>query len=562
MKRRDLQRGKSALELIEEAVHLLRLAPVSLLCIYYMGTLPFVMGLLYFWADMSRGSFSGQRLPVLALGMAILFVWMKTGHAIFARQLLARLCGESSPKLTALGLLRAAVVQTIIQPSGLILLPIALVVLVPFGWVYGFYQNVTLVGNGDDMDVRAVLRRAWNLMLLWPGQNNAALLALKLFGLFVFLNLLMGVLAVPFLLKMVLGIETVFTHSIAAVLNTTFFAVIVGLAHLCMDPLVKTVFVLRCFYGESLRTGQDLKTELRGFAASGARVSSVVLLSLLTFIAMPASGAAVAEADAGARLSPRKSGLAPSPGQAVAPSVNAGELDRAIGDVLKRREYDWRLPRVKEEAAEKGWFANLMESTFEMVRDWYRAVRSWIDRVMRWIFGDRRIQTPSSGTAWVTGLQVTLVILLVALACILAVLLIRAWRRRHSTDQVIQAQAVTAVPDLADENVGADQLPEDGWLSMARELIERGELRLALRAFYLASLAHLAEKNLVGLARFKSNRDYEQELARRGHAIPEVASQFSENVRTFDRVWYGLHEVTREMLDRFATNVERIKLGT
>lgn len=562
MKRRDIQRGKSALELIEESVHLLRLAPVSLLCTYYVGTLPFVMGVLYFWADMSRGSFSGQRLPALALGMAFLFVWMKTGQAIFARQLLARLCGERSPRLTARGLLRAAVVQTIIQPSGLILLPIALVVLVPFGWVYGFYQNVTMVGNGDDMDVRAVLRRAWNLMMLWPGQNNAGLLALKLFGLFVFLNLLSGVLAVPFLLKMFLGIETIFTRSTLAVLNTTFFAAIIGLTHLCMDPLVKTVFVLRCFYGESLRTGQDLKTELRSFAASGARVSAVAILGLLAFTATPARAADATGATAGEPISIRKSGGAPSPGHEASLSVAAGDLDRSIGDVLKRREYDWRLPRVKGEPAEKGWFASLMESTFEMLRDWYRAVRGWIERVTRWIFGDRRVRPPSDGTAWVTGLQLTLVILLVALACILAVLLMRAWRRRRSADQTIQAQAVKAVPDLADENVGADQLPEDGWLSMARELIERGELRLALRAFYLASLAHLAEKNLVGLARFKSNRDYEQELARRGHALPEVASHFSENVRTFDRVWYGLHEVTREMLDRFAMNVERIKLGT
>jgi len=53
------------------------------------------------------------------------------------------------------------------------------------------------------------------------------------------------------------------------------------------------------------------------------------------------------------------------------------------------------------------------------------------------------------------------------------------------------SEAIFPVPDLADENIRADQLPEDGWTKLARELLERGEFRLAMRAFYLASLAHL-----------------------------------------------------------------------
>ena len=114
-------------------------------------------------------------------------------------------------------------------------------------------------------------------------------------------------------------------------------------------------------------------------------------------------------------------------------------------------------------------------------------------------------------------------------------------------------------PNIADENVGADQLPEDGWLKMARELLDRGELRLALRAFYLASLAHLASRNLITIAKFKSNRDYEKELGRRAHALPDVMQTFTQNVTIFDRIWYGLHEVNAEMLQHFASNVEKIK---
>ena len=54
MKRSNRQLEKGAIDLIEEAVHLLRGAPLSVLAIYYMGALPFILSLLYFWADMSR----------------------------------------------------------------------------------------------------------------------------------------------------------------------------------------------------------------------------------------------------------------------------------------------------------------------------------------------------------------------------------------------------------------------------------------------------------------------------------------------------------------------------
>jgi hypothetical protein len=114
---------------------------------------------------------------------------------------------------------------------------------------------------------------------------------------------------------------------------------------------------------------------------------------------------------------------------------------------------------------------------------------------------------------------------------------------------------------LTDENVSAEQLPEDGWTRLARELLERGELRLALRAFYLASLASLADRNLISLAKFKSNRDYERELERRGHSFPNLLTVFGENRLMFDRTWYGMHEATREVVNHFATNVDKIKAG-
>ena len=134
------------------------------------------------------------------------------------------------------------------------------------------------------------------------------------------------------------------------------------------------------------------------------------------------------------------------------------------------------------------------------------------------------------------------------------------WKRRSRVDDaLVNAQAQPAVPNLEDENVAASQLPEDGWLAMARDLINRGDFRLALRAFYLSGLAHLADRDLVSITRYKSNRDYEKELRRRARSLPELQNAFSENSLIFDCSWYGRHEVTDEVLARFQGNLERIR---
>ena len=143
----------------------------------------------------------------------------------------------------------------------------------------------------------------------------------------------------------------------------------------------------------------------------------------------------------------------------------------------------------------------------------------------------------------------------------LGYLIYMALTRSGRLAEAIVAEPVLPVPNLADENLGAEQLPEDEWTKLANELLQRGELRLALRAFYLASLAHLAARNLVSLARFKSNHDYERELRRRGHSFPELLNLFAENVSVFERIWYGLHEINAELVREFSVKVTKIKAG-
>ena len=94
------QKGKGPFDLIEESVHLLRTAPVMTLAVYYLGAIPFVLGLLFFWADMSRSPFAYQHLADGSLAIAVLFFWMKFWQVIFALNVRAQIVIEAGPALT------------------------------------------------------------------------------------------------------------------------------------------------------------------------------------------------------------------------------------------------------------------------------------------------------------------------------------------------------------------------------------------------------------------------------------------------------------------------------
>jgi len=279
MKRpRSKSPDKGAIELIEEAVHLLRQSPLSSLAAYYIGALPFVIGLLYFWAQMSRSPFAYQHLAGESLGLAALFLWMKVWQVRFARSLWAQISGGQPPSFTLRQWVNILISQSALQVSGLFLLPVALVITAPFGWVYAFYQNLTALADPDKASFRAAFAKARKHATFWPRQNHVLLTILFGFAVFVLLNWLAVCLSLPALAKTFFGIETVFTRSVAAMLNSTFFAAMLALTYLSVDPLVKAVYTVRCFYGEARHSGEDIKADLKQMAVAAASLAVAVVV--------------------------------------------------------------------------------------------------------------------------------------------------------------------------------------------------------------------------------------------------------------------------------------------
>ena len=79
-------------------------------------------------------------------------------------------------------------------------------------------------------------------------------------------------------------------------------------------------------------------------------------------------------------------------------------------------------------------------------------------------------------------------------------------------------------PDLAEEEIEANQLPDNEWYALAREKMAAGEFRQAQRALFLAILSYLASHRLITVQRWKSNTDYEMELGPQGQTSLRTAS--------------------------------------
>jgi uncharacterized membrane protein len=584
-KQTGIERGGIAL--VEEALQLVRTAPPACLLAYYLGSIPFVMTLLYFWAEMSYSADAYYYRAPGALAVALAFVWMKAWQSVYARRLLAHVREEPPPEWTLRRIMHLTATQAVVHAVGFFLLVPALIFVLPFLYAYGFLQNLTILGDGSHGGLSTLSRQAWRHATQWPRQSffiiwllspvlvvlgliaylvlmpvltltvpeswtvlyslffRLALLMLCPLGFVVTLNLEMMLGLLPQLGRIFLGIQGMSLQTGLMYDSTLMSAVVGGMTYLLMDPLVKAAFVLRCFYSESRETGADLRVALRRIVRTG----SVVILAAATLLCVAAP--------AHAQEAPPAENAAEG-----ALAVDQHELDRAITETLEQDIYRWRQPRIKPaETDEDGPLEPFLEAIrgfFKWFIDVFRKVFEGVVKFIQWLIPDN---PPDMGGAfgWLGGarflLTVLLVVLLVALIIFLGMLVFRSWRSK--SEEETEAEAVEI--DLEDENVSPDELPESGWLTMARDLLDQNDPRLALRALFLAGLAFLGRSQFIRIAKGKSNREYQRELARRAHAAPGLLETFSDSMYLFESAWYGTRHVSPPEVRQFAEKQERLR---
>ncbi len=513
--------SSSALDLCEEAVHLLRRAPRGALFIYYLGSIPFVLGLLFFWTDMSESANARDHAASASLGLAVLYLCMITCQAIFARKLRMLLALNPETRTSVGEWLGTMAAQASIQPTKFIVLPIAGLMTVPFATVYAIYHNASVI---------TPLATARRQAALWPGQNWSFLGILSMLGIVVFLNVGMGLVLFPYLLKMLAGVDSVFTRSSYTFLNTTFLAVTAGLSYLVINPFVKAFYVLRCFYGEALTTAEDLRAELN----AGSLALMMGLIGCLGAF-----------------------------GQ-TGPVSLKDDLNHSIDRVLQKPEYSWRTPRAPRTEAERhNWIVRSTLSFMDATGRAFRQAGRWIDALVEKIgdlMGQRSLPDPGQPDHPPPARNLrALVVLLLAIATSAIVFLLWQWLAKRRVSEPVIAVGGGISIDLQSEDLQADQQPPEQWLALARGCVERQEFRLALRAIYLAGLSTLATGSLIALQRGKSDGDYALELKRRARNRPELVAAFTHTLHLFERGWYGMYEVGPAMIDQVQGNLERMR---
>lgn len=231
---------------------------------------------------------------------------------------------------------------------------------------------------------------------------------------------------------------------------------------------------------------------------------------------------------------------------------------------MKRDEFAWRLPRQKPPEANEGIISRFLDDAGRVSWGWVKQVGKWTEKLMEKIRDWMPKYHPSeesSGPSLSDLSEALKAVLWVLCAIIVCILVWFFWKNRSALRRRTPVRAVTTaiLPDLSSEDLLASQLPEDEWLKLARSMIEKGDFRLAVRALYLAALAHLGGRELISIARHKSNRDYQRELIRRARTQENLLVAFGESVSIFEGAWYGMHETSQATTDQFTNYLERIR---
>ncbi|WP_309385125.1 hypothetical protein [Cerasicoccus frondis] len=540
--RRQQDGVSTGLDLIEESLHLLRRLPLGAWAAYLIGTVPFLIAFLYFWNEMSFSGLAAEHLLMDSLVLAFLFVWMRCWQALFVRSMWSLVRGQELPTLAPQDWLRLFLLQAQWQTTAIFALPILALLTFPMSHGYAFFQNVMIRSAlPEEERDKSISVRAFRLAGVWASQGWSLLGMLSLLAVLLYWTWLLVLMTVPFLLKTLLGVDGAAIRSGEfLVMNSTASSIAIALVYLAYDPLAKGAYLMRCFYIESLQSGEDLLFSLRTLK-SASRKAAKMAISLVGLLTL---GFALSQP------------LAAETAGNAAPSAES--INDAIDDTMSQPEYIWRFPKeeVSGDVEPPGWledFQKWMKAQSELLAEW---LRSWFDDE------DEKQSEPfdwNLNLSWLDSM--TYVLIAVAVIAIVWVL-VRLWQSRIPAPvTATNASAMEVIPDLNREDIRADELPRNRWLEIAEGLIAEGNYRLALRALFLAELSFLAEEGMIKLARYKSNLDYRRELMRRGDSSGGILDAYQCSANLFDGVWYGERSVGTPEIENMQGYLRNIGLA-
>jgi hypothetical protein len=374
----------------------------------------------------------------------------------------------------------------------------------------------------------------------------------------IWLNGVIFAIAVPQLMHSLLGVDTLLSTRMGIyglIQSSALWISLFAGTWLALDPIVKCTFIVVYQHLRSRREGDDLRGALASLPreqqkraqmiSPGTRVMTSPLAVLGTIL-LSLSLALTARA-AESSTTPVATQTPSSP----ASDVRVERLRQALNNESQRVIYRWH------DAAHPSpptWFDKLLDKIGNAIERAWDAFWNFLHKL--W---PSQLNSLGSGnfSGWsLKDLRLWLAVL-TTLTLVSGAVLIWLRRRRESTTLPVPLEVAT-LPDLSDTLVASEH-SEDEWFALAIRLEKEGELRLALRAVYLALLAGLAQRQWLTIRRDRTNREYLNEFTRRWRRRPqaaveahaEVPETLRSSLRQFDRVWYGSHAVTPESVTTY-----------
>ena len=254
---------ESPIDLLEEAVHLLRRTPVMTYAYYLVGVVPFTIILFQLLADASYHRYIAEHLSDSAIKLTVGYWWMKGFQGLASRRLFAAYTGEPIPPL---GTLRFWLAQCSAHPWGILGKPMAALIVVPSPFVDAFFQNASAVLAGNRGDLTRCLR--FSRGPIGPGLALQGIIFVL--RVLVFIGVYSTLAALPFLGKILFGIDTPLTRSYQWLISMPFLLATLFLSYLTIDLLLKSLYVVRIRRIECETSGKDLLDRLANISYAAA----------------------------------------------------------------------------------------------------------------------------------------------------------------------------------------------------------------------------------------------------------------------------------------------------
>ncbi|HQU84871.1 MAG TPA: DUF4129 domain-containing protein [Pyrinomonadaceae bacterium] len=193
------------------------------------------------------------------------------------------------------------------------------------------------------------------------------------------------------------------------------------------------------------------------------------------------------------------------------------EDKQKLSEILNREEY--QKPEEKK------------KSLFE---EWYEKILKWFED----LFPRPNVPTVNPDSATVSSLSYVFQILLYIVVIGIAAFIIYKFapfffkkfkkrEKREKKERVILGEKIAA-------NEDATTIFDE-----AESLAQQGNLRDAIRKGYIALLCELSDRKLIGLAHYKTNRDYLRDVRKKR----EIYNGLSGLTNSFEKHWYGFETV-------------------